>query len=173
VSDSPPRGGEVNPTEPAVAAIIARKARSLVGRAGLRHQDRDDLVQELTLQVLARRDQYEPSRGTWPGFVKRLVERLGNNLVRDRLAAKRYGGPHRPLGEPIPAPHDPRADSRALDVAEALGTLPPDLRVVAELLMTRAVTEVAEVLGVARSTVYARLREIRERPGFSALGGNS
>src|SRR5206468_12873391 len=93
VSDSPNRAERENPIDEAVAAIIRSKANRLIGRAGLRAQDREDLEQELARHVLERRGRFKARRGTWPAFVQGLVDRYGENLIRARRAAKRYAGP--------------------------------------------------------------------------------
>ena len=159
------------PIDPTVAAIIRRKANRMVGRSGLCPQDRDDLEQQLTLHVLERRARFQADRGTWPAFVQRLVERAGENIVRARRAAKRRTGPLEPLTAAVPGAGD-EAEGRARAVAAAIPTLPDDLRVVAELLLTETVAGAARVLGVSRATVYARLREIRVRTAFAAFGGD-
>jgi DNA-directed RNA polymerase specialized sigma24 family protein len=169
VSDPQARAVAGNPIDPAVAAIIRNKAFRMIGLAGLRPQDRADVEQELTFELLTRRDRFDPARGTWPAFARRLVERFGDNLVRFRRAAKRDGGPHAPLPDEVPAPGGGGADGRTLDVAAALAMLPPGLRAVAELVMGGSVTDAAEALGVSRSTVYARLRELRGRTEFAVL----
>jgi DNA-directed RNA polymerase specialized sigma24 family protein len=169
VSDPQTRPVGDDPIDPTVAAIIPNKAYRMIGLAGLRPQDRADIEQELAFEVLAHRDRFDPARGTWPAFARRLVERFGNNLVRFRRAAKRDGGPHAPLPDEVLSPGGGDTGGRALDVAEALAALPPRLRAVAELLMTQNVTDAAEALGVSRSTVYARLRELRGRTEFAVL----
>jgi DNA-directed RNA polymerase specialized sigma24 family protein len=157
-----------NPIDPAVAAIITRKARSLVGRAGLQRQDCRDVEQELTLRLLENLDQFVARRGRRLAFVQRLVDRFASNLLRHRRAGQRDGGPHAPLPDTLPAP--PGDDTRRLDLEQALASLPPDLRAVVEsFLAGRSVTETAGVLGLSRATVYARLRELASRPEITAF----
>lgn len=169
MSDSPKGPDPNNPIDEAVAALIKRKAARMVGRAGLRVQDREDLEQQLAQHVLERRGSYNPRRGTWSAFVRRVVERHGENLIRARRAAKRYGGA---LGSPTDEPigHGDDAEVHARTVAAALATLPAELRRVAELVMAGTVTGAARTLGISRSTVYARLREISTRPEFQEFG---
>lgn len=170
MSDSVSSPKPDDPLDPAAAAIIKSKARRLVGRAGLRAQDRVDLEQELTLHVLQRRPRFNPKRGSWAAFVRRVVKYYGENLVRDRRTAKRYGGPTDPLTDEIPARDESDAIARA--VRAAVAELPAELREVAELVLSGSVAAAARELGVSRSTVYARLREIRSRTEFAGLGIN-
>lgn len=161
-----------NPIDPVVAGIIRAKANRMVGRAGLRPQDRADLEQELALRLLERRHRFDAARGPWPAFARRVVENAGTNALRFRARAKRASGPTEPLTEGVPAPDDAEARARAADLGRALNALPAELRAVAELLTTHTVTAAARALGVSRSTVYARLRAIRDRPEWAALGNN-
>ena len=149
--------------DPTVAAIVRRKACRLVGRAGLQPQDREDIEQQLVLHILEQLERFDPARGTWPAFVQCLVERFGKNLVRSLRAAKRDSGPLAALPEEgPPGPGQPLA-AETLELTEALAHLPEDLRAVAELLLTRTVAGTARALGVSRSTVHARVRELRSR----------
>jgi DNA-directed RNA polymerase specialized sigma24 family protein len=166
--DSPDRLVPANPIDPTVAAIVRHKACRLVGRAGLRPQDREDIEQQLVLHILEQLEQFDPARGTWPAFVQRLVERFGKNLIRSLRAGKRDSGPLAPLPEEGPAgPENPPAPD--LDRAEALAQLPEDLRAVVELLVTESVKGAARELGVSRSTVHARVRELRSRRELKKL----
>jgi RNA polymerase sigma factor (sigma-70 family) len=165
---------EPNPTtpiDPATAALIRRKAARMVGRAGLRVQDREDLEQELALHILEREGAFDVRRGSWHAFARHVVDRHGENIVRSRRAKKRYGGPEERLTEEIPAPPT-EAEVPVHVVATALATLPEKLRRVAELVMEGTVTAAAKALGISRSTVYARLREIRDRSEFQKLAEN-
>jgi DNA-directed RNA polymerase specialized sigma24 family protein len=157
-----------NPIDPTIAAIVRRKACRLVGRAGLQAQDREDIEQQLVVHILEQLDRFDPARGEWPAFVQRLVERFGRNLVRSLRAAKRRGPPLAPLPDEGPG-RDPAATAAALDLAAALAKLPEDLRAVAELLTTETVSDAARILGHARSTVHARIRELRSRSELKAL----
>lgn len=167
MSDSVTSPKPNDPLDPASAAIIKSKARRLVGRSGLRAQDRADLEQELSLHVFQKRPRFNPRRGSWTAFVRRVVERYGENLVRARRTAKRYGGPTDPLTDAVPARDE--NDARARAVLEAVAGLPAELREVAELVLSGSVAAAARELGVSRSTVYARLREIRFRTEFAEL----
>jgi len=66
-------------------------------------------------------------------------------------------------------PVDERMDMD-LDISDVLSGLPPDLRELAELLQRVSITEAAEQLGVARSTLYdtgiARLRQVFKDKGI-------
>ena len=166
MSESQKRPAPAEAIDPTVAAIVRRKACRLVGRAGLRPQDREDIEQQLVLHILEQLEQFDPARGTWPAFVQRLVERFGKNLIRSLRAQKRTSGLLAPLPEAGPAD---APVPEGLDLTEALARLPEDLRAVAELLVTRTVAGAARALGVSRSTVHARVRELRSRRELKKL----
>ena len=174
-----------NPIDATIEAIIRRKARSLVGCAGLTRDDCPDLEQELRMLLLRPLWESAPAGPGRAAYAQRLVDRFAANILRDRQTAKRDGGPHAslatPLGGEVPdlaaavgateqnnvRGTAPRADLElrqlALDVAEALERLPDDLRALATALFTESLTALARRLGVARSTLRDRLRPLWER----------
>lgn len=54
--------------------FIRSKVRQLIGRAGLTEADRDDLLQEFALDLIQRRQQFDPRFGTWEAFVVVVCE---------------------------------------------------------------------------------------------------
>ncbi|AWM36958.1 hypothetical protein GobsT_51620 [Gemmata obscuriglobus] len=164
-----------NPIDGAVARVIRLKARALVGHAGLTRQDGPDLEQELVARLLEplRRFVPDPDKGDRLSYVQTLVERAAANILRDLGAAKRNPGTLEPLPDEVPA-RDAERDRDAVDAADAvaavLAALPPDLRAVAQALSAHTtITAAAEALGVARGTVYARVRELNARTEVRAL----
>lgn len=168
MSDTPSGTLPSNPFNPAIAAIIRIKALSLAERPGLARQDWEDLEQDLRLHVWRRRGRFDGSRATWAAFVRCLVESYGENLVRDRLAAKRGHGRAGPLTDEVPDNRGGR-ETRARAFEAAVASLPAELREVVELLCGGTVTSTARQLGVSRTKVYAMLREVRERLEFREL----
>lgn len=145
--------------------LIRRKARKLAGCRLFPEMDLDDLVQELTYQLLRALARYDPARPAGP-FVATVVGRAAAQLVRERLAAKRAAGAPVPIGSDpgMVDPPDPGAAGDAdlrIDVAEALAELPDGLRAVAELLLTRTVAEAARERGVPRSSFMRDVERVR------------
>ncbi len=169
LSDDHTRPGSDDPIGPAVARIIRYKANRMIGRAGFRPQDREDLEHDLVLRVLEQRHRFAPGRGTWPAFVWRVVERAGDNVLRSRGRTKRATRPTKPVPESAPAPDRAEEGARTADLARALEALPDDLRATVELVRAHGVAGAARVLGISRPAVYARLRRVRARPAWAGL----
>jgi RNA polymerase sigma factor (sigma-70 family) len=144
--------------------IIRREACQMVGRAGLTRDDHDDLVQELALRLWKSSRRFDPAQAHWKSFVTAVVERHVIQILRDRAALKRDGGPCEPLaaeGGPADRASDPARTELALDVAAVLDGLPEDLPDLAGRLMTQSLSEAARDLGVARSSLQRRIGRIR------------
>ena len=183
--------------DPVAKDIIRRKARKLVGKAGLTLTDLPDLEHELSLQVLRRMSAFNPDRGNWAAFVTVVVTSWGSSLLRARYAAKRDHRRTRPL--PVPTEPDERGrtgseetpsqrghDARLgrqsldeqeqlelrLDVQAALDRLPPDLRPLADRLQHITIAELAREMGLPRTTLYELIERIRRRFQKMGLGKN-
>jgi DNA-directed RNA polymerase specialized sigma24 family protein len=127
---------------------------------------------------------YDPARGAYPSFVKRLVDNQGENLVRDRTASKRYGGPLDSLdlidlGDPESVTSAARISNEqqgvvgrrsrgeaeqselTIDVKEVMATLNEDDRDLAYRLTRETLTEIAEATGIPRSTLQSRVSRMR------------
>jgi DNA-directed RNA polymerase specialized sigma24 family protein len=185
LSDSQTPPARENPIDATIEGIIRRKARSLVGCAGLTRDDCPDVEQELRLRLLRPLWEEAPTGPGRAAFAQLLVERFAANILRDRQAAKRHGGTVVSLATPLTgevpdlaaavaadergnargtAPRDERElRELALDVAGALERLPDELRPLVAALLTESLTALARRLGVPRSTLRDRLRVVRER----------
>jgi RNA polymerase sigma factor (sigma-70 family) len=157
---------------------IRRKARQLIGKAGLRWADRDDLEQELTLRLWRGLRDFDPALGSPGAFVATVLERAAHSILRLRNSEKRSCRYVRQLG-PAPAMQNdgepdescgdiasPSASHEAAvdlthDVAIVLQTLPSPLRALAEELKHRGISEIAVRSGCSRSTIYARVAQLR------------
>jgi len=161
--------------DPAAAALIRRKAARLVGRAGFHRQDFEDLVHDLAVALLDHRHHYDPARGAWAPFAATVVSQAGAKLLRDGRAGKRDYRRRQRWDEDVVADQVVQRGCPAqdlaellLDVAELLSTLPPELHTVAVCLQQGlTIAAAARMLGVRRTTLYGRLRQLRER--FAAL----
>jgi RNA polymerase sigma-70 factor, ECF subfamily len=176
--------------------LIRRKARQLIGKYGFNRDDCEDLMQELTLDLLIRLSKFDASKACLDTFVSRIVDRRVANVIRYQRQVKRDFHRRAPsLDEPI-RDDEGRAISRGerisqdeydlrmgkytsneaereemrMEVGAAISGLPWDLQLLANLLRTHSMTEAARKLGVHRDTLYSarlpRLRQIFEDKGL-------
>jgi RNA polymerase sigma factor (sigma-70 family) len=180
-----------DPIDSLIDKLIRAKARKLIGHAGLRHQDYEDVVQHLVAGLVLRMRRFDPSQGPRLNFACRLLQRLGAKLLRHHRAEKRNPHRLRPLqgadqGEPHAEPeatvHARRLGRQpietvkqidlAIDVASVMKTLPPEDRALAEKLQeSGSISEAARALGVPRTSIYTVVRRLRQRFERAGLGG--
>lgn len=177
--------------------VIRHAARKLIGRCGFAADDYEDLMQELTLDLLIRLPNFDPSKATQNTFVAQTVARMVSKLVRHRHTQKRDyrreawsldepltngDGDAAPRGETVSQdevdlrtdkhgrPTEERLDLR-LDLSLALAGLPPELQRLAEKLQTTSAADAAREMGIPRSTLYAkgiaRIRTAFEKQGLT------
>jgi RNA polymerase sigma-70 factor, ECF subfamily len=158
---------------------IRRKARQLIGKAGLKPADREDLEQELALRLWRGLKDFDPSLGHSAAFVTTVLDRAANSILRLRNSIKRGSRhAHQVLLPPTIEEDDPDGGECSTeigvsevsheatvdlvhDVAIVLSRLSPALRALAEDLKHRGITEIVASSGVARSTIYARIARLR------------
>lgn len=169
--------------------VIRFKAAQLAGRGAFTDCDREDVEQELMLDLLGRMPKHDPSRGAISTFVSRVVEHRVATLLEPRRAEKRDWrrngaslhdevedgeGARVELWRTLSRDADhrrtggsdgqaPGASDIRLDVRAAVDTLPPQLRDLCRWLLHYSVTEVSRATGIPRSTLHGRLKEIRAR----------
>jgi len=59
------------------------------------------------------------------------------------------------------SPNPRTASDLAIDVREAIATLPDDMRELVDLLMVYSPSDLARELGVPRTTIHDRIRKLR------------
>jgi RNA polymerase sigma factor (sigma-70 family) len=138
--------------------IVNRKVRQMIGQAGLRNQDREDLRGELVSRLLHGLHKYNPERGHRKAFATAIVERSVASLLRAARARKRDRRCVRSLNDTIRtregdveladtitqreydarrgrSPRSPQEHVEIeIDVADATANLPVDERVLVERL---------------------------------------
>jgi len=167
--------------------IIKFKARQLVGRVGFTESDREDLEQEMILDLLQRLPKYNPDRAQRNTFIARVVEhkiatiiearkaglrdyRLCNCSLNERLEDEEGGSVERM--ETIDQEDYLRltaglsrstAELRdlSIDVRQTIEKLPPELRELCRRLGIDTVTELSRDTGVPRGTIYESLKKLR------------
>ena len=173
--------------DPYAVRLIKYKARRLIGQAGFTASDRDDLEQELILDLLRRLPKYDPRRARRNTFIARVVEHRIATLIEARKAGIRdyrrcqcslndrfedENGRSVERAETLDQedyllrtgaqsrPSD-ELSALALDVATVLETLPPELRDLCRRLQAETVTEVSHDTGIPRSTLYGLIHKVR------------
>ena len=174
--------------DPYAVTLIKYKARRLIGQAGFTASDRDDLEQELILDLLRRLPKYNPKRAQLNTFIARVVEHKIATLIEARKAGIRdyrrcpFSLDDRfedEAGRSVErvdtfdqedyllrtgAQSRPADELSALtiDVAAVLETLPPELRELCRRLKAESVTEISRDTGVPRGTIYESVKNLRE-----------
>ena len=151
----------IDPTTLQFARRLARiKARQL-GRL-IRTCSREDLEQELLLEVVIGWERFDPARGKPAAFVEHLIQQKAWKL-------RRAEGSQRPTRSFDADHHDkPAVDddfrhiALRIDVDVAVTNLPPDLRKACDQLRRDSVSSVARSRGVPRSTLDSSLKRVRE-----------
>jgi RNA polymerase sigma factor (sigma-70 family) len=173
--------------------IVRKKVRQIIGRAGFKSQDREDLEQELLTRLLHSLKSFDPAKAHRKCFVTAVVERDVANIMRDKKAKKRD---HRRISslhvmievadegstELSATIGDGEFNARlcrhrrsaeelsqlASDLADVVATLPDDLRALAERLKTQSIAEIARSMGIPRTTLNHSVRQILAR--FAGTG---
>ena len=167
--------------------LIKYKAKQLVGRVGFTESDREDLEQEMLLDLLRRLPKYNPKRAQRNTFIARVVEhkiatiiesqkagmrdyRLCRCSLNDRFEDEEGGSVERM--ETINQEDYLRRTGKfarpawelrdlSLDVQKAIEKLPPELRELCERLDTDTVTEISRDTGIPRGTIYESIKKLR------------
>ena len=174
--------------DPYAAGLIRFKARQLVGQAGFTASDREDIEQELTLDLLRRLPKYNPKRAQLNTFIARVVEHQLASLIEAQKAGIRdYRRCRCSLNECF-EDADGRSVERvdtfdqedyllrtggqsrpseelsalAIDVTAVLEGLPRELRNLCWRLQAETVTEISRDTGVPRGTIYESIKKLRE-----------
>lgn len=163
----------------ALARIDFRVGR-LVEAFRLGDGEAEDLRQDMIAELLKARVRHNPARCQRNTFINRTLDRYYLHAAR-ALANRQKHESMRPT--PIsamptfsPTVNDPRRGERseqervdvAIDLAEVVSNLPPELQRICEALRLYKPSEAARRLGMHRSTIYRAMREIRRH--FTAAG---
>jgi RNA polymerase sigma-70 factor (ECF subfamily) len=153
--------------------LIRIKARQLVGRYGYTKSDREDIEQELTLDLHVRLGGFDAAKGRPATFIRMVVDRRVASMVRERKAQSRdYRRTVQSLDElreddegtngqfTEPAFDDRRQRDLEIDVSDALTSLAEELRSVAEDLREKRVSEIARECGCGRETIRRAVKRI-------------
>lgn len=161
-------------------AAAAYQARRVARTLNLSDAEREDAEHDILLVLLERRRFFDPARGPWTPFARRIAEQA-SQLVADRVMAarRRYAWLDQPLATADEDGHtttlaDTLQDQATPTEADLLhvvslvsfvAALPSELRTVAEAALGAdgELAEAQRALGLSTSEFYRRLREIRYR----------
>lgn len=167
--------------------LITFKAKQLSAHPGFSHADREELEQELLLDLLLRQPKYDPGRAQNSTFVARVVEHRAATLIEERKAGLRdYRLQAFSLNDHI-EDEDGGCCERSetfdqddyllrtgrqsrssielrdlgIDVRSVIDQLPPKLRDLCQRLMRDSITDVSRETGIPRSTLYGVIDKVR------------
>jgi RNA polymerase sigma-70 factor (ECF subfamily) len=147
VPSDPDRFGEwVRPHVPAMARLAARLAPAA---------DRDDIVQEALSRAWVKRTQFDPRRGTAPGWLLAITADQARKALR--RSRPRWGLVDR-------ATATVQSDDR-LDIEAAVARLPARQRIAVDCYYFAglSIAETASVMVCAEGTVKSTLSDARKR----------
>ncbi len=156
----------------ALRAVQVRAAAAVAaGRAPA--ADREDLEQEALLGLWMALRHYDASRASLRTFIERVADKRFASVLRRRrspVLIERLEGHRFATADGIPAVQF------HVDFERVLAPLGDPDRTLARLLVDHGPTEISRVLGIARSTVYARIARLRRAfreagYGLAAKGG--
>lgn len=153
-------------------AIINKKVSAVCRRREFAHMDRDDLHQQLLVELLQNLPKFNSARGTPHAFAKTVVDRAIGMMLR-RATSQKRDAPLIALGDHSPPDERPVPDTDLqMDVADVLARLPPALQDLAKRLMRDSVSDVARDLGVPRSSLQRKIAKIRDAMNKSTNSEN-
>ena len=167
--------------------LIKYKARQLVGRVGFTESDREDLEQEMVLDLLRRLPKFDPKRAGRNTFIARIVEHKVATIIEAQKAGMRdYRLCSCSLNDRLEDEEGrsiermetidqedylrrtgklsrPMSELRnlSIDLRSAVQTLPPELRELCKRLQTESVTEISRDTGILRCTIYESIKKLR------------
>ena len=177
------------------AAIIRRKARQIVLRTELPISDQEDIEQDLSMYLWRKVSVFDPNKGPWLAFVTTLVSHEATKLLRMHRAQKRGNGSvtSLPSGATAndqsaePLCHETTQDGvdartghvrvndqshieLSIDIKTITESLSPEWQLMLSIRSIKPMSEVSRDMTVPRSTLNARMTQIRRR--FESAGLN-
>lgn len=160
------------------------RARRLAIQFGLSDDRRDDMHQDMVVELLKAADRFDPAgAASWHTYACRVldlaVKKLTQNecRMRQREAGRPMGFSESPDGCPS-AVNNPAHECEnelvqlelQLDVEVVLARMPERVRQACELLKHLSPTEAAEAMGIHRNSIYRLIGQARAYFANPALG---
>jgi DNA-directed RNA polymerase specialized sigma24 family protein len=162
----------------------ARRSTELVRRGRIRPDDEEDFRQELILDILEHGHQFDPNRGNWSGFVRRLMRNRSETLMELETRRRNIERPAT-ISDDDDFEEQPRCRSGSVDASAeqafvgktqinlVLSRLPDDLRSLADQLCWMELDDIARARGVSKQWLHKlklRLRRAFIRAGIMPPG---
>lgn len=162
--------------DPVVHGLIRRKAGRLARVFGHDHNERDDLGQDLLLELLEALDRFDPAQGKLIAFAHGVADQwyLAKTRALGRAGRRVQTGFLGDSDDFIESKEPPPGyvDGVREDAAELLAALPPELAEIARAVTRDPVAKVAEQEGVHRATIGRRLERARAIAEEAGLGSS-
>jgi len=165
---------------PCVAGIVRRKAKRLVGQAGLTQQDLPDIEQDILTVIAAAIRKFDPAQSPLPAFVYLLATHAAARLIERRVAERRNASrpsdklpdchPDRDRRTRADSQQDQRACEARLDLEAVLSRLDPQNRQLLFDVLANTIAAVARERGIPRTTLNDRVRLLRKHLRRTGLG---
>ena len=144
---------------PLALRAVQVRAAAAVGTGRVAAADREDLEQDALLGLWMALRRYDASRASLRTFLERVADKRFASLLRRRrkpIVIERLDGHRFASADGIPA------FQFHVDFERVLAPLGDSERALALLLIDHGPTQISRMLGVARSTVYARIARLRQ-----------
>lgn len=164
---------------------IEYRAKRLAIQLGLSDQDREDYFQEMIAEVLSAFKKFDECKSSRKTFINRVLDRFVKNAIRTEMTRRRRTFDNAlPLSVveeiAIPAVNDPHVDEMneierldlRMDIQKIMSCMPQRLTQICELITDHSVSEIANKLGIHRTSIYRYIAEIRKyfnRGGYEFL----
>lgn len=162
-----------------ICTVVRVKAVELARRPEFASHEREDLEQELMLEVMLSLSAHDAAKAALKTYVERIVEHKGVRLIQERWAQKRKGllsnvslellleqmeDEEEALGQSAidPDPEPQVVIGLRVDLKAALERMPALDRVMFRLLCDYSPAEVARYLDLPRTTVHEAIKRIRK-----------
>jgi len=156
-------------------ARIDYRVRQLGILFDLPEHRKDDIRQDMVIELIRAFRRFDPVIAKWETFVCRVLDRFVKYISRTEGTRRRRACTN-PVGFDdvrkgfSPVANDPRKGELSeqgrrelrADVALIISRMPERLQRICRALMTFGATDAAEQLGICRQSIYRNIAEIRE-----------
>lgn len=156
---------------------IEFRARRLAIRFNLDDDQREDLAQDMVVELLAAFPRFDETKASRKTFVNRVLDLFSKHTIRTRMNQMKRDFESTVCLHELDESAHPACDGSQgskldmkLDIEDIFAQMPGTLQRICILLKSFSVTEVAKILNIHRVTLYRRVLQIRaifEKAGYS------